>query len=190
MSKKATGQSRIAVFGSLSTMVAVSLLVAMSIICGKYLAFGVGQVLRFSFENLPIMLSGILFGPAVGAVAGVVADLVGSLMVGYAINPIITVGAGAIGFVSGGCYKLLSKSVKMPFAVTLTISVCAAHFIGSVIIKTFGLSAFYDMPFGLLMAWRALNYLIIAGIELALICVILKNRSVGAMLSKMGRGRS
>ena len=62
---------------ALRVTVALSLMVAISIVCGKYLAFSVGEFLRFSFENLPIILSGILFGPAAGALVGIVADLVG-----------------------------------------------------------------------------------------------------------------
>ena len=59
-------------------------LAALSIICGKYLALSVGNVLRFSFENLPILLAGMMFGPLVGMTVGVVADLIGCLMVAYA----------------------------------------------------------------------------------------------------------
>ncbi len=177
-------KNKIAVFGSMSVLVAVSLLAAMSIVCGKYLAFGVGQVLRFSFENLPVMLAGIMFGPVAGLVTGVVADLVGSMMVGYAINPIITVGAGAIGALSGIMYRLVKKS-PIP---ALALAVAVSHLVGSVVIKTFGLSAFYDMPFLLLMAWRALNYAIVGSVEFALICVIMKNKAVSTMLARLKRG--
>ena len=50
-------------------MVASAFLVAISIVCGKYLAIRGGDVLRFSFENLPILLAGIAFGPLVGLAA-------------------------------------------------------------------------------------------------------------------------
>ncbi|MBQ9798211.1 MAG: folate family ECF transporter S component, partial [Clostridia bacterium] len=76
-------------------------LAALSIICGKYLALSLGNVLRFSFENLSILLAGMVFGPVVGAVVGIVADLVGCLMVGYAINPLVTLGAACVGLLGG-----------------------------------------------------------------------------------------
>ncbi len=185
---KQKAKNKIAVFGTLNVMVCVSLLAAMSIICGKYLAFGVGQVLRFSFENLPVMLSGILFGPVVGMVTGVVADLIGSLMVGYAINPIITLGAAAVGGVSGFVFHLFSKNQRISMWLCLALSVLLAHLCGSVIIKTAGLSAFYDMPYMLLLAWRALNYLIIGVVEYFLMYAVLKNKSVGSMLARV-RGK-
>ena len=48
--------------GSNLRLLAVSaFLAALSIVCGKYLALPVGNVLRFSFENLPILLAGMMF---------------------------------------------------------------------------------------------------------------------------------
>ena len=89
--KKNSSKAKIAVFGNLKTLVICSLFVAISIVCGKYLAIRGGDILRFSFENLPIILAGIAFGPLAGAVVGVVADLLGCLLVGYAINPIYSI---------------------------------------------------------------------------------------------------
>ena len=84
-------------------------LAALSIICGKYLALSVGNVLRFSFENLPILLAGMMFGPLVGMTVGVVADLIGCLMVAYAINPLVTLGAACIGLLGGVLFRLTKK---------------------------------------------------------------------------------
>ena len=80
---------------------ALAMLAAVSIICGKYLAIRGGDILRFSFEDLPIIFAGISFGPIAGMLVGVVADLVGCVMVGYTVNPIVTLGAAAIGAFSG-----------------------------------------------------------------------------------------
>lgn len=170
-------KGRVALFGTLKVMVATALLVAMSIVLGKYLAINVGEVLRFSFENLTIILAGVMFGPMIGLVAGVAADLIGCLLVGYAVNPLVTLGAAAIGFVSGICYCLIKKT-KLPYWLKMLLPVLAAHIIGSVIIKTFGLSAFYDMPLGILMLWRALNYLIVGAVEYVLIYFVMKNKSI------------
>lgn len=172
----------IAVFGTLKVMVAASLLAAMSIVCGKYLAFGVGNVLRFSLENLPIILCGMLFGPIIGATVGAAADIIGCLLVGYILNPIITVGAAAAGFIGGGAYRLLKKHSRLPHGLSVSIAVAAAHLVGSVIIKTFGLAVFYDMPFPVLLLWRFANYLIIGAVEAALLCFILKSRALTSAL--------
>ena len=168
-------------------MVAVSLLCAMSIILGKYLAINIGQMLRFSFENMAIILSGMMFGPIIGLVSGVAADLIGCLLVGYTVNPIVTVGAGAIGFLSGLVYLLVRKT-KLPYAIKILLPIFVAHLVGSVIIKSVGLAAFYDMPLTVLMLWRSLNYLIIGAAEYALLYFILKNKAINSQFEFLKRG--
>ena len=172
---------RLSVFGSLRVLALAAVLVAMSIVCGKYLAIRGGDVLRFSFENLPILLAGMMFGPLVGAVVGVAADLIGGVLVGYAINPLVTVGAAIIGFASGVLYRVTSK---LPYGARIGLSVGVAHVLGSVVIKTLGLSAFYDMPVIVLMLWRLLNYVIVGGLEYALIYPILKNKAIQSILTR------
>ncbi len=167
------------------SMVAMSLLAAMSIICGKYLAFGVGNVLRFSFENLPIMLAGMALGPVAGILTGVVADLVGCVLVGYAINPLVTLGAAIIGGVSGGIYLLMRKNDRCPNTLCVCLCVAASHLVGSVVIKTLGLVMFYPMPIWLLMLYRLLNYAIIGVLECVILCVLTKNKAVLSVLGKV-----
>lgn len=165
----------------LCILIICSLFVAMSIILGKYLAINGGQVLRFSFENLPVLLAGIWFGPLYGMAVGVVADLIGCLLVGYPINPLVTLGAAAIGAFAGLLVKLFAKD---HIILSTFCAVFGAHLVGSVLIKTFGLAAFYSMPFAVLLLWRCLNYLIIGSMETALICFLRKNRGIQAMLAK------
>ena len=180
-------KGRIALFGTLKVMVAVSLMCAMSVILGKYLAINVGEVLRFSFENMTIILSGIMFGPIIGLVSGVAADLIGCLLVGYAVNPLVTAGAAAVGFLSGMVYFLMKKT-KLPYSLKILFPVFIAHLVGSVIIKSVGLAAFYDMPLAVLMLWRGLNYLIIGAAEYFLIYFIVKNKAINSQFEFLKRG--
>lgn len=150
-------------------------LAALSIICGKYLALPVGNVLRFSFENLPILLAGMMFGPVTGAVVGTVADLVGCLMVGYTINPLVMLGAACVGALSGILFRLTQK---LPLLWQTCATVVATHLVASVIVKTFGLAAYYDMPFHILLLWRLLNYVIVGVAEWLLLYTVLKNQSL------------
>ena len=179
MQKRNNRFLRIAVFSSF--------LAAMSIVFGKYLAINIGEVIRISFENTPIIFAGLAFGPIVGAVVGVVADLVGCLLVGYAINPVITVGAAAIGAVSGVFHFFLRKREgKMRF-LFIAASVLASHVIGSVLIKTIGLAAFYSIPYYTLLLWRTLNYLVIVGVPEALILIpLLSNKRINEEIKKLG----
>lgn len=171
-------KSRVAVFGNLRILAMSAVLVAMSIVCGKYLAIRGGDILRFSFENLPILLAGMLFGPTVGAVCGIAADLIGCFLVGYAINPMITLGAAVIGFSAGCLYRI---GAKWPDWLRVLAAVGIAHLLGSVVIKTLGLSAFYDLPVGVLMLWRLLNYGMIGVMEYWLLYGILKNKAIRSL---------
>ncbi len=172
-------------YKDLKVLVLLSLLAALSILFGKYLAIPGGDVLRFSFENLPILLAGLHIGPIAGILVGVIADLLGCLMVGYTINPLVTLGAAVIGLVGGILPRVLPR--RLPMLLRLAISATAAHICGSVIVKTFGLAAYYSMPFMILMLWRLLNYTIIAALEITLLYLLTKNRAIAGQLRRFAK---
>ncbi len=158
-------------------------LVALSIVCGKFLAIPVGEILRFSFENLPILFAGLAFGPVAGILVGVSADLLGCVLRGYAVNPWVTAGAVAIGLVAGVGGVLLRR---YPQGVQVALTVLVAHLVGSVAVKTIGLSAYYAFPLWELMLWRLLNYVIVGGVEAVLLYVLLRHPGVRRFLPQKG----
>ena len=168
---------RIAVFSSF--------LAAMSIVFGKYLAINLGEVIRISFENTPIIFSGLAFGPIVGVAVGIVADLVGCLLVGYAVNPLVTVGAAMIGLVSGLMGAFLKKSRGVSRYLMVFAAVFVSHIVGSVLVKTAGLAAFYSMPYYALLLWRALNYLIVGTLEGIILSLLLTNRRINEEIRRL-----
>ncbi|MBQ9784108.1 MAG: folate family ECF transporter S component [Clostridia bacterium] len=161
--------------GGLRKIAVAAFLSALSIVCGKYLAINAGPVMRFSFENLPILFAGVVLGPVWGALVGAVADLIGCVLVGYAINPVVTLGAILVGLGGGVAYRV---APRLPHAVRLSLGVLTGHLLGSVLVKTWGLSVFYDMPFYVLLLWRLLNYAIVGGVEFSLLYFLLKNKAV------------
>ena len=76
---------------------------------------------------------------------------------------------------------------RLPALLRLAISVTAAHICGSVIVKTFGLAAYYSMPFMVLMLWRLLNYTIIAVLEITLLYLLMKNRAIAGQLRRFAK---
>lgn len=172
---------------NLKITVILAMLAAISIICGKYLAIRGGDVMRFSLENMPIIFAGIAFGPVAGAIVGVIADLIGCLMVAYPINPLVTVGAAVIGAVSG-IVPMLLKKINLKERWITVITVAAAHLLGSVVIKTFGLAVYYDMPFFVLMLWRALNYLIVGSLDGAVVYLLMRNKGIKMQIKELGKG--
>lgn len=156
-----------------------AMLIGISVILGyisrELLTFG---STRITFENLPVILSGILFGPFYGICVGVCTDLISSVSTGQDINPIITAGALSVGFVSGVMSKILSDNVRPE--VRIVISCVSAHLFGCVLLKTLGLHIYYypSIPFWSLAGPRLALYAFIAAAESILLCLILKNKYI------------
>ena len=77
----------------------------------------------------------------------------------------------------------------MSLFLKILLAEIAAHLIGSVVIKTVGLSAWYDMKLEILMLWRLLNYTIISIAEVPLLYAILKNRGISKQIDIIRGGR-
>ena len=169
----------------LKVLAAVAMLTAISIVCGKYLAINLGNVIRISFENLPIIFAGMAFGPVSGILCGVSADLIGCILVGYGINPLVTIGAAVIGLISGVIPRIFKR---LPLSISVSLTVLLSHLIGSVLIKTVGLAAYYDMPLYVLMLWRLLNYLLVGAADGALVYVLLRNKMIKKQLISLKSG--
>lgn len=163
-----------------------SFLAAMSIVFGKYLAINLGEVIRISFENTPIIFAGLAFGPITGVGVGVVADLVGCLLVGYAINPVVTLGAAVIGLLAGIFRIFVQKSGGVSRYFMIFCAIFFSHLVGSVLVKTIGLAAFYSMPYHALLLWRALNYLIVGVLEALILIPLLSNKRIKEEIRKLG----
>ena len=162
--------------------VLLAVLSAIGIILGKFLAFNLTEFMRFSLENITIIFVGIIFGPALGGVVGAVQDLVGCIAVGYAINPILTLGYVATGVISGALFKA-GKRLSTP--IRITVSVIVAHLVGSVFIKSIGLAVFYSLPFWVTVAWRILNYAIVGAAESFLLCLLLRSKQILTQINKI-----
>ena len=146
-------------FGNTRVLILSALFIAASIVLGKYLSFTVGT----------IRMAGIMFGPLIGLAVGVGADIIGCLMVGYTISPIITLGAGCVGFFSGLFSMFLFKKNK---TLNIAFAVAAAHIIGSMIVKSYGLHVYYGSPLKVLLL-RVPLYLAIGTIEFIIISLIM-----------------
>lgn len=156
---------------------------ALSILLGKYLSISTA-LFRISLENLPVLMAGMFLGPLLGAVTGACADLIGCFMVGYTVNPLITIGAAVVGGVSGVLYKIF-KHFGVDGFWAVYPSVMSAHALGSMLIKTIGLWVYYRQPFSLLI-WRVPLYLVIGSLEAYVIWLLTKNRGfMNVILSAM-----
>lgn len=145
--------------------------VVIGIVCKTFLNFGNG-LFRITFENMPIILSGILFGPIIGGLVGLASDMVSYLLSPQILPPnlVVTAGAMAVGVLSGIFAKYV---VRKKGTAQIIISASVAHIVGSMIIKPIGLYQFYQ--WGVLM--RVPLYLIIAPLEIIVLCLLFKSNA-------------
>ena len=175
------------VFKSIKGLALASMLTAMSVVigifCKSFMNFG-GGLFRVTFENLPIILSGITFGPIVGALVGAGSDLISYLLSPqiYPPNLIVTAGAAAVGLVSGAIARWVVPSRGIPQVIAAG---GAAHVIGSMIIKPIGLFQFY----GFLVLWRVPLYLVIAPLEITVLCWLFSRYSFRKLINDVSPNR-
>ena len=89
---------------TLKRLTTAAMLAALSavigILCKNFFTFNIYY--RVTFENMPVILSGIMFGPVIGAAVGVAADAISCLSsTNPNLNPIISLGAASVGAVAG-----------------------------------------------------------------------------------------
>ena len=158
---------------NVKALTTAAMLTAMSviigIICKNFLNFG-GGLFRITFENLPIILTGILYGPIIGGAVGAATDLISYFLSAqvYPPNLIVTLGATMVGVVAGIFAKYV---VKKRGYLQIIISGAAAHIVGSMIIKPIGLFQFYQWA----VLFRVPLYLVIAPIEIIILCLLYRN---------------
>ena len=161
-------------FSSVKALTFAAMLTAMSVVigifCKNFMDFG--GIFRVTFENLPIILSGIVFGPIVGGLVGAVSDMLSYMLStqSLAISPIITLGAASVGLVSG----IISRYViKKEGNAKIILSAAMSHLVGSIIIKSLGLYLY----FGWAVFYRIPIYIGIMSVEIFVICLMYKNKS-------------
>ncbi len=161
-------------FSSVKALTLAAMLTAMSVVigifCKNFMDFG--GIFRVTFENFPIILSGIVFGPVVGGLVGAVSDMISYMLStqSFAISPIITVGAAFVGITAGVVSRYV---IKKEGNAKIIVSSILSHLVGSVIIKSIGLYVY----FGWVVLYRIPIYIGIAAIETFLICLMYKNKS-------------
>lgn len=162
---------------SVRTLTMLALLTAMSIIFARVLTVSTG-FLRFNLGALPTHLAAVWFGPAGGFAVGAVADLIGGTLSGYSINPLITLGAGSVGLVSGLLFQKLSS---LRLGLRLQISILAGHLVGSVVINSLALRIFYGYQWPVLAA-RIPNAIVLSAVNTVLVRILLENKALAAMI--------
>ena len=96
---------------STRNLILMAALVAMQIILARFLSIQASDILRISFESVPIILAGMWLGPLSGAVVALIADILGTVLSGYGIwFPPIALGPVMVGVLAGLSTKYIFRS--------------------------------------------------------------------------------
>lgn len=167
----------------------MAIMTALSIVLGKFLAINITQMIRIGLENLPIIIVAVVLGPLRAAMVALVADLLGCVLRGYEINPIVTLGGCAFALICGFLFKIINNPSTLA---RLIAAILPAHFIASTVIKTIGLAGFYlseyKIGFGELFFIRLAVYALTSVVEIIIVVLLLKSKTVNKEICKMQKG--
>ncbi len=121
------------------TITIMGLMIALQIVFERLLAFDMWDK-RISLTFIPRIICGVCLGPVYSTVVGAFADVIGALIKGYTINPIITLAA----IIRGFFYGLLLFGKQSPLRIIFSAAI--DHFFAGLIITTWGLIAYNMFP--------------------------------------------
>lgn len=156
---------------STKVLVSSAILAAISIILTRFFSIMLTENLRIGLGTLPIMLSGLMFGPFAGAISGIVADLVGVM-----INPMgtyhlgFTISSMLQGLIPGIVSLFLMKEKNKLSLVNLLLSTALVYFGVHLLLNTLWLSQLQGVNYFTLLYIRVLKVVI----EAVVTAVVLK----------------
>lgn len=152
------------------TIVFLGLLVAMHIVLTRLIVIELGSY-RISVGSICTILAGLWLGPAAGGICGLLSDLLGCLLKGYAINPLITVAAVVWGIVPGLIRHMLSGG-KGKKTILICVSVVVSSVFSTLIFTTAGLVWIIGYNFYAIMPGRIAQWAIMTPIYCVLTCMM------------------
>ena len=145
------------------TLATLALLCAMEIILARFCVIWITNSIKITFEAIPILMAGILFGPAAGAVVGAVSDILGAgLLSGLGWLPFLTVTPTLLGLLAGLLRPIVWKNLSLPRLLLVTVP---GFVLGSMFWTTWWLSSLYGTPLPALLAVRVPLYCVIAVLD-------------------------
>ena len=120
------------------TLVFLGFLVALHIVLARLVVIDLGGSYRITVGSVCTILAGLWFGPLAGGLSGMIADILGCFLKGYAVNPLITLAAVTWGVVPALMHPLMTGS-KARRTVVICVSVLISSVLGTLVFTTAGL---------------------------------------------------
>ena len=164
------------------TLVKAAFLAAISIVLTRFLYFFIPlagfPALRISFGEVPIMMSGLIFGPVVGGITGVASDLIGVLVNSQgAFHPGFTLSALLWGLIPGLFAYLFKKSdsyEKIYSFKHIFIAVLVSFIVVSLALNTLWLSSMFGKGFLVLLPGRVVAAIVNIPLQSIIITSLLR----------------
>ena len=151
-------------------------LIALNIILSRFVAIPIGTLFRISIGAVPIILAGVWLGPVYGGICGLLGDLIGCLVNGYAPNPLITVSAVLMGVIPALFISYFRKCRSMKQCIiTFLLVLLPTFFVCSQGFTVLGLSLIYGIPFLSAFVSRLPQTFSLWAVD-SILCAILYNR--------------
>ena len=149
METRKEANSKISVGGqtnrwSTKTIAMMGLLIALQIVASKFLSVKIGETYRISIADSFLILAGIWLGPVAGMIVGIIADILGCVISGMGILPLMTVPPAAVGLLAGLAGKAFRKADNI-FAYGGIIA--CISMLTSVLYRSWAFSHYYGAPF-------------------------------------------
>ena len=123
-------------------------LISLNVILTRFVSIPIGNLFRLSVGAVPTILAGVWLGPVYGGICGLLGDLIGCLVNGYAPNPFITVSAVLMGLIPALFCRFLLKRGSFRQSMLFFLPVLlVTFFLTSQGFTVLGLTQIYGMPF-------------------------------------------
>ena len=165
MSRKSKIATRNLVFCAIFT--------ALGVIIARFLSITPTESVRFSFESVPIFLSGVLFGPFWGILVGFCTDFIGCLFSPYGFNPLFCLPPILYGLCGGLFRPLLAWKLNL---LTLFSALAPAVLLGSILWQSFVLNFVYGSGFLALLGARSLQFAVVWVLDVIIVRLLMGSR--------------
>lgn len=155
------------------TITFCAILTALGVIVARFLAIAPNESTRFSFESIPIFLSGVFFGPLAGAMVGFATDFIGCLFSPYGFNPLFCVPPILYGLCGGVFRHFLAKKPSL-WRIALTFSPAAV--LGSILWQSYAMSIVSENGFLFFLSTRSIQFAVVLVLDTLLTWVLFKSK--------------
>ena len=147
---------------------------SLSVILARLAGLMPNAFTRYSIEAVPVVISGLLFGPLAGALTGFVADSVGCLFTPFGWNPLFSLPPVLYGAIPG-LLRFLVTGERKPRFWKLLVLVLVPAVLGSWLWQSWALHFVYGgKTFGAFLVSRGIQFAVTAPLDALILWLLFK----------------